>query len=381
MNLAFPHQQAFSPIKALHFFHGLARGGAEMRTLDVMRSIDRKKFQFDFCTFAKRKGELEEEVTTLGGRIHRLQFGPMLPYQLWQIQRQHQYDIFHSHLLFFSGLLMAIARTLGIQRRIAHFRTSDPRDEKSFLRQTKVSILKRLIDKYATDIVGVSEVALHRCWRPNWQSDSRCRVLYNGIDDSKFPTIHDRSLLTAEFGIPPTAHAFLHVGRFSPPKNHLRLLNIFASIKRRDPYAVLLLVGLGDSEGFRQAQLQASSLGIQDSVVFAGLRDDVGALMAASDVFIFPSLWEGLPGAVLEASAVGLPIVASAIEPTIEIQRHIPHIVTLPLEESDEVWASACLAALGKKPDRSCFLSSPFTLERTLSEYQRLYNPEPLALG
>ena len=100
-----------------------------------------------------------------------------------------------------------------------------------------------------------------------------------------------------------------HVGRFNPQKNHSFLLEIFSALLKKEPSAVLLLVGGG--EDLPKIQAKAQTLGIAENIRFLGVRSDVADLMQAMDVFVFPSLYEGLPVTMVEAQASGLPCLIS----------------------------------------------------------------------
>jgi glycosyltransferase involved in cell wall biosynthesis len=171
--------------------------------------------------------------------------------------------------------------------------------------------------------------------------DPRCQVIYNGLDPEAFDGPCDEAGVRVEFGLPPGCPLYMHVGRMDPQKNHQRLIAIFAEIAHADPTAYLLLVGLGGNATEQELRHQVVELGIADRVVFAGLRDDVPRLLKAADLLLFPSLWEGLPGAVLEASAAGTPVLGSEIPGVTEIAARLPLVTPLSLERSDHDWGQA----------------------------------------
>ena len=132
-----------------------------------------------------------------------------------------------------------------------------------------------------------------------------------------------------------------HVGRFSQPKNHPFLLDIFTSLLKKEPDAVLLLVGGG--EGMPKIQAKAQELGIAEHVRFLGVRSDVADLMQTMDVFVFPSLYEGLPVTMVEAQASGLPcIISDKVPPECILTEGLVNI--MPLSASPEAWAEKILS-------------------------------------
>ncbi len=130
-------------------------------------------------------------------------------------------------------------------------------------------------------------------------------------------------------------------------KNHLRLIDIFAAVVRRREDAYLLLVGVGDQEIEEALRSRVTELGIAERVRFCGMRKDVPRLLKASDVMVFPSRWEGLPGVVLEACAAGVPVVASNLQTIREIADRLPGIEVVSLDDPDQSWASRIARPIG----------------------------------
>jgi glycosyltransferase involved in cell wall biosynthesis len=211
-------------------------------------------------------------------------------------------------------------------------------------------------------------------WGPGWAADARCRVVYNGIDTAPYAAAPDREGVCREFGIPATDTLYIHVGRMDEPKNHVRLAGIFGAIVRQDPNSRLLLVGRGGNDIERRVRERLAELGAVGRVTFAGMREDVPRLLKAADVMVFPSLNEGLPGAVLEACAAGTPVLASRLDTIEEVAAHLPLVETLPLEVDDAQWAERArtLAAGGRvngfrQHASAAFASSVFGIEQCVN--------------
>lgn len=153
-----------------------------------------------------------------------------------------------------------------------------------------------------------------------------------------------------EFGLSDECLVFGHVGRFTPQKNHDRILDIFALIHKQAPDSALLLAGTGPL--LDEMRQKAARLGLADCVHFLGSREDIPRLLQGMDGFLFPSLHEGLPVTLVEAQATGLPITAAT---TITSEVCItPLVKQLALESSDEIWAKTALAqAMENRPVRS----------------------------
>ncbi|HKM53981.1 MAG TPA: glycosyltransferase [Isosphaeraceae bacterium] len=374
-----------TPVKVLHVFGCMQHGGAEMRTVDVMCHIDRERFSFHYATLSGLPGELDDRIRALGGEVHPVKLGLDFPWTFRRLLSAHQFDAVHSHVHYASGFVLRLAAMAKVPVRIAHFRSTEDGQGDSIRRRLQRKILKRWIDRYATHILAVCEGAMNASWGQDWAQDPRAQTVYNGLDLAAYHGPPDPEGVRREFNIPAGSVLCTHVGRFSPPKNHGRLLAIFAQVLRHTPGTYLVLVGGGSPDAESPIRDRASELGLADRVVFAGVRDDVPRLLLAADLMIFPSTWEGLPGAVLEACAAGLPVLASDLPGVQEIARFFPGVDCISLEESDQVWcdrALRLLASAGDPPGRpadreSGFARSPFSIERAVMAFEDTYCYRP----
>jgi len=368
-----------NPVRVLHVFSRMDRGGAEMRTLELMRHVDRSRFQMDFLVTSGVKGQLDEEIQALGGKVIPCSLRSMgFPARFGAIVRSGGYDVVHSHLHLFSGLILMLAARQRTPVRIAHFRSMGDAHQDGLLRNVQRAAMRRLLDRHATDILGVSEGALAGSWRGDWRNDPRCRVVYNGLDIAAYRAPSDREGVCAEFGVPVDARLCVHVGRFCEAKNQGRLASVFVELAALQPDAYLLLVGKPGGREEELARAAINAAGLQDRAVFAGERSDVSRILCAADLAFLPSRREGLPGAVLEACAAGIPVIASDLPGCLEIATHFDLVRCLPLEEPDRVWAEAARDALmSHQPDRAAALArfdaSPFSLETCARAITRVW--------
>ena len=324
------------PIRVLHIVTYMGRGGLETMLMNYYRSIDRTKVQFDFLTHRDFEADYDAEILALGGRIYHLPplnpFGKGYLSALDRFFAEHpEYRIVHSHLDCMSGIPLKAAKKYGIPVRIAHAHNSNqPRDAKYLLKL----MYKRMISRVATQLFACSEDA------GRWMfGGSDFRVLNNAIDAVRYAYDAEiRSAARLKLGVSEDALLVGHVGRFDPQKNHSFLLTIFEKIPGN---ARLLLVGDGALRP--AAEQQAEEMGIRDRIIFAGVRSDVDRLLQAMDVFLFPSLFEGLPVSIIEAQAAGLPCLISDKVP-IECKK--TELVTqLPLDAGASAWAEAVRSA------------------------------------
>ena len=340
--------------KILHVLSELGWGGVPMRTLDLLRHLDTDRYDLCLCAVAGVVGNFGKEIEAAGGRI------VVIPYDLLRFSRrftrllrEEQFDAVHSHMFYQSGNVLRLAAKCRVPIRVAQFRSSQERPRISWRRRIEAAVLRHWIHIYATDILAVSEEAMSKAWCEDWRDDPRCCVVYNGLDPHPYEQPADRRGVLDEFSLPDKAFLCIHVGRMVAAKNHLRLVDIFAAVRKQRDDAYLLLVGVGDRGIEEAVRLRVAELGISDRVRFCGLRKDVPRLLMAADVMVYPSLWEGLPGVVLEACAAGVPVIASDLQTIQEIAVRLPGIEVVSLNDSNASWASRIVHPLGfREPSR-----------------------------
>ena len=365
------------PLRILHVFGRMNRGGAELRTLDVMRHIDRGRYEFEFCCTSGLEGELDGEIARLGGVVHYTAIDRRFAGRFRKLLRERRFDVVHSHVHYFSGYILRLAAREGVPGRIAHFRSTSDGHANSLRRVLQRLLMRHWLDRFATRILGVSRASLQCAWGDAWERDPRCTVVYNGIDAGAFAAPADPAGVRREFGIPAGSPLCVHVGRMDAAKNHARLLRIFEHVLgvRSDCY--LILAGGGDSAVEEKVRADAASLGISSQVIFAGTRGDVPRLLGAADLMIFPSSREGLPGAVLEAAAAGAPVLASDLPGIVEIAERLAQVRCLSLSQPDDVWAAAAIDMIARGGAAGAaatpFERTPFALGACLQTIESIY--------
>jgi glycosyltransferase involved in cell wall biosynthesis len=307
-------------IRVLQVVGKMCYGGAETRLLQLARFTDSSRVYFDFCVFQDGPGDYDNEIHQMGFGIARCKLTTNILgfyVNFAKLIREGRYNIVHCHVHHFSGLPLRIAAKENVPKRIMHLRTVNNTYRNSLYRICYRKLMTTWIQQYATKIVSVSQTAMQAQMGHRWQEDPRAEVIYNGIDTKPFMISPDRVKTLAEFGIAPSAKVIIHVGNFGPAKDHETLIRTMSTIVARIKNVHLLLVG--DGPLLPKIRRLVVAKGIRDYVHFAGCRRNVPQLLMASDCFLFPSRWEGLPGAVLEALAAGLPVIASDIGPVREI--------------------------------------------------------------
>lgn len=336
-------------IRILHVVGGMNRGGVETWLMHIMQHIDCNRYQMDFLVHTTQPGAYDDKIRALGSKIipclHPSQ--PRLYARNFKrILREYgPYDIIHSHVHHFSGYVLRLAHQVGIPTRIAHSHndTSSIEARAGMYRRLYLALTRWWIFRYATLGLGCSRDALANLFGSTWETDPRWRVLYYGIDLTPFQDFVNPIAVRTELGIPADAFVVGHVGRFDEQKNHKFLVEIAAEVAKREPKMRLLLVGDGPLRpGIEQ---KVAQLGLTDRLIFAGIRSDTPRLMlGAMDLFLFPSLHEGLPLVLLEAQAAMLPcIFSNAITEEVEIAK--PLMQRICLSQPASAWADAILAA------------------------------------
>jgi glycosyltransferase involved in cell wall biosynthesis len=329
-------------VRVLHIVTIMDRGGLENRLMDIYRNIDRNRIQFDFYTCRKEKGYFDDEIVKMGGHVYydeSLSVARLfsIPVRFEKFLKNHsEYKIVHCHMNSWCGLILKGAKEAGVPVRIAHARAAT---QGKSLQIAIKNIIKLPVNRFSTHRFAVSKKAGVWLFGENPVSEGKVQIFPNAIECKKFefrPQIREE--MRVRLGIDDDL-AIIHVGNLNPVKNHAFLLQVFAALKKRKTFVKLILVGRDGMHG--SIHQLARQLGIDGDVIFLGERSDVPALLQAGDVFVFPSLYEGFPGAVLEAQAAGLPCV---ISDTITDEVCITsECIQLSLSESPTEWASKVL--------------------------------------
>lgn len=333
-------------VKVLHVISKMSREGAQTFIMNLYRNINRNKVQFDFLINSKEKAAYDDEIRQMGGRLIYIP-GPSKTnifryanYAAGIIKENGPYQCVHGHSLFFNGIIAEAAYKAGVLIRISHAHSSNDGRLNSFTRNIYRDRMRHKILKYSTDLFGCSKEACEFLFGERCFNDNRVRIINNGIETEKFVFNEEiRVKMREELGIKDSTIVVGHVGRFSYPKNHDFLIDIFKKVNEKNRNTLLLLVGDGN---LREAiERKVEYLGLSNRVIFAGIRSDVADVLQAMDIFVFPSLYEGLPVTLVEAQASGLPCV---ISDNITKQVQITDLIhPVSLERSPEYWSKKIL--------------------------------------
>jgi len=307
-----------APVRVLQVVPDLRCGGAERVALDLALHLDRDRFEVSLLALYPATGSaFEAEARDGGVPVHHLGKRPGLDLRLQRSVRRAlaelRPDVVHGHNVLLHNLLPACIAA-GVPARVHTVHNLAEREIPPSMRP-----LHRAAFRWG-GVVPVSISAHVQASVARLYAGVTSPVVPNGLDVGRFArAATGRERWRRENGVAADAMVFAHVGRFMAQKRHGDLVAAFARVAQVEPRALLLLAGEGELH--ETVRAQAQSLGIDGAVRFLGLRADVPELLGAADAFVLSSAWEGLPIAVLEAMAAGLPVVATAVGGVPELVR------------------------------------------------------------
>lgn len=330
--------------KVLEYRIGGSGDGVTRYILGNYAQIDREKVHMDFVT-GDRDLSFCQDLIRDGSKVYSLPLSPFkhpIRYRremkrLWD----QGYDIVHCHMSYFlNTVLFRQAKKRGVKV-ILHAHTTYPDIVDARKRKFYVFLHRlhtRRACRYADAFAACSEAAAEWMFGSAVSRD-KVQIFNNAIDARRFAFDEAvRERVRRELSL-DGRFVVGHIGRFTYQKNHRFLLDVFSALIQKRPDAVLLLIGTGSLED--ETRRRVAELGLEDSVRFLGLRDDVSDLMQAMDVFVLPSLFEGLGLVLVEAQSAGLRALASdAVPPEAQVNELLTY---LPLSAGPEAWAQELL--------------------------------------
>ena len=380
-------------IKVLHVVNSLGVGGIETWLRNVVRQKN-DGIQNDFLVLRQTDKSYSKEISDYGSFV----YGPVIDennlthLSKYSVVRQkisaflekHSYDVIHVHVYGIAGFVLKIAFKLNVPVRIAHCHTANKTNSTGrligLLQQVKTLINRKMILSYATDILACSEESgIFYVGKSVWSSDSRCRVVYCGIaldEFKKYACLQNN--FKALYNIPEDAIVIGHVGNMeSGVKNQSFFLKICKELSLRDKRYYFFLGGYG--KHYEELKNFASLLGIEKRVVMPGFCNTSQVMSRVFDAFVLPSLREGLPLVVLEATAAGLFSVCSNVITKDLIESSLKdRIQCLSLLEEKQVWVDCIENAVKNKipviEGLKLLENSCFTIESSISQLYSLYS-------
>lgn len=326
--------------RILHVTGAMNVGGTETMLVNLYRKIN-NNIQFDFISYSNEEAYYDKEIKDLGGNVIRLKppsevgFIEAVKDIKKVIKENGPYNAVHTHMLFNCGIAMIAAYLSRAKVRVSHAHTTSD-DSTSFVRKVYIAVMRFFIKLFSTDFLACSDAAGKYLFGNSVTTNKRYKMLPNYIDYEKFINCNDKNSIRKELGIRNDDIVICHIGRFITAKNHKFLIDIISEMIQNDDKVKLILVGTGDLRNEIEAKVK--DLGIESNVYFTGLRDDISNILNNSDLFILPSIYEGLGLVLLEAQASNLPcLVSEAVQP--EVDLGIGLVKKLNLSYGAKTWA------------------------------------------
>lgn len=327
-------------IRILHSVSNMDRGGIETMLMNYYRHIDRDKIQFDFLCNKMKPGDYDDEIQKLGGRIFRtpglnpMKYPRYLKFMSELFMKYPDYPIVEAHNGALGVYALNAARVNHIPVRIFHAHGASI--TKDWKLPIKI-ICKALLPLNMNQRFTCGIAAARYYFGDKIVDDGEYTLIPNAIDIERFLFNNDiRNQIREEYGL-KDKHVIGHVGRFMTQKNHVFLLEVFAAYKKQDSKAHLVL--LGEGELMDNMKSLVKKMNLLDSVSFLGSVSNANEWYQAFDVFVFPSLWEGLPVVGVEAQTADLPCIFSkTISNEIDILEKTQFV---GLEEGVNAWTAA----------------------------------------
>ncbi|MGE8204557.1 glycosyltransferase family 1 protein [Heyndrickxia sp. NPDC080065] len=358
-----------SPLRVLHVVVNMNRGGAETFIINLYRNVDRREVQFDFLTC--KEGTFDSEIREMGGIVHRIPYISDVGHSQY-IKELHSfftannhYKIVHSHMDKMGGIVLRAAKKAGIPIRISH--SHNTRSEGGLAARIYKWYAGKSITPNATHLLACSTEAAKWLFHKKYPVT---KIVKNGIDEEKFrfsPVI--RNQVREELGISQHTFVIGHVGRFNYQKNHTFLIDLFSQFHKVEEDSKLILVGDGPLRG--EMEKKISELHLQNHVHFLGIRSDIHRLLQAFDLFLFPSLHEGLPVSLIEAQGAGLPcLISDHISQEVDMGMNLVRYASL---KNGEDWVEKMKALKVRQVNRSQVFNDDYNIKRSVNDLEKFY--------
>lgn len=294
----------------------------------------------DIMAYEDSENEMIEKAKELGAKVFFMPFLspkniPSFISFYNSFFSENKYDIVHSHFNQIDAIVFPIARKYGVKKCISHSHSTKLSDHK--LKAIRNRLMCLNIAHNADYLAACSEMAGRALYGRSFSHRQNTLIIHNGIDCDKFLfSAENRKQIRNEFGIENDDILIGHVGSFKLTKNQLFLVRVFSELLKKNNKYKLMLVG--DGQTMKMVKEECHKLDVENNVVFTGARSDVDKILSALDIYILPSIYEGLGISAIEAQANGIPCVLST---TVPKEADLTGVLYLDLAESAHAWANA----------------------------------------
>ena len=362
--------------KILQYVGGMNRAGAETLLMNIYRNTDREIYQFDFIYHTKEKCDYDDEILALGGRIIYLERPSIMNLNKYRsefkniVDEYGPYNTIHSHIQLMNGFVLDAASRANIKVRVSHSHLNGDYNKSNVIRNIYRKHAKSLIKKNSTNNLACSENA------GKYLYDGRpFEVINNAVDLSSFNFRKEYDkYLNETLNIDNELKIITHIGRFVDAKNHKFIIEIMSELVKLDKGYRLVLCGDGPNRPDVEELIK--TYGIEEYVYLLGIRSDINKILLSTDIFLMPSILEGLPVVLVEAQAAGCECVISKNIPN-ECDMHIGIVEFMSLEESATMWAKKIVTTKCEKIDfeiiRNKMQEANYDLLKNVEHLEEIY--------
>lgn len=366
-------------VRVLHYVGRMNRGGMEMLIMNLYRKIDREKMQFDFAVHGDSAGDFEEEIINMGGSFYyfpHMRKNPRAYRKAWRSfweENKNKYTAFHMHTNSLANIIaLEEATRVGIPVRIVHSHSSMANKGRlQWINDTLHILHRKKLPCFATHLFACSDKAAEWLFGGNELGNLSVCQINNGVDTQKFKFDEQKRVeLRNKLGI-EDARVIGHVGTFVPVKNHTYIIDVVEQAYKKDSHIKCLLIGTGPLQ--EEIKELARHKGLEDIVLFMGSCENVHELLSAMDIFLMPSLYEGLPVSLVEVQTNGLPaLVSDTITKDVYLRDNLHYF---SLSEGAECWADKALSIMKNQIHMNgveCIVDGGFDITNTALLYENI---------
>lgn len=359
--------------RILHYVGKMDFGGMEAMIMNLYRNIDRSQWQFDFAVHVKERGCYEDEIEKLGGRIHRfpiMRSNPLRYKKAWEKfwdTHKGEYEVFQMHTNSLANIIaLQTAAKAGIPQRIVHAHSAYANKGRLQLLNDILHKYHRCnIDNYATIKFACSELAANWMFGKDCLEDGSAILMNNGVDYDRFLFNEERrNLIKEELGI-VDKFTLVQVGSFLPVKNHIFTIGICKQLVASG-FSNFVCLFLGSGVLKEQLEQFAIDENLERNIIFVGSKKNVEDYLSASDIFLMPSLYEGMPLSVVEAQASGLKCLLS--DTITQMAKVSDRVEYLSIEDSS-IWVEHILNCMVQVDRTNLLLDDRLNIKTTISSY------------
>lgn len=299
-------------VKILHVLGKLQMGGTETVVMNLYKNIDKEKFEFDFVVHGDEIGAYEKEIEQFGGKIYRVQkyklYNHIRYKKKWNnLFKEHpEYNIIHAHVRSTASIYLRIAKKYGLKTICHSHSISNGVGIKAIIKR----IIQRNIPKYADRLLACSEESAKWLFGKKYLHSNKCNILYNGIEIEKFKFSEiKRKQIRNNYNLSNDVILIGNVGRLEKVKNHLFIIEVVEEIIKYNMNIKIMFCGDGSLRKLLAETIKDKKL--TDFFIFVPSTALISDYYSAFDLFLMPSIYEGLGMSLVEAQIAGLKCLAS----------------------------------------------------------------------